>query len=250
MENTRNIKEIELLRNDPKALIVSYQPVIRFIVQRYIYSGFIQIHDKEDFVQHTNEELLNRIEKIQKQYNGKAQIRTYISVIIRNICIELLNKKKKNPEEITETESIEKGSEDTLSGIIIEQEIDRFQKILMLFHKQKARLELCLKILYRISVKKADMEAFYPGLKDNEYSEVLKSIDPKENHTDKELYQIITPFLNQCEKKDNTSDAIRKWTNMKIDEMITLMNGTPKRANYNKETLQILVEKYYSIEKK
>jgi len=250
MDKSRNNQEIELLRNDPKTLIVSYQPVIKIIIQRYIHTGFIKVHDKEDFIQHINEELLKRIEKIQKHYNGKAQVRTYISVIIRNICIELLNKKKKQDDVFTEAESVEEGTEETLSGIIIEQEFDRLQKILMLFSKQKARLELCLKVLYRIPVNKYDLEAYYPGLKDSEYTEVLYKINPEEKIRDKELYHILTPFLNKCENKNNSVDAVRKWTKIKIDELIFLMNGSPKRANYNEETLQILAEKYYLKKKK
>ena len=39
-----------------------------------------------------------------------------------------------------------------------------------------------------------------------------------------------------------------KWIDRsirKIEEIIELMNGNPPRANYDKETLQILIEKYY-----
>jgi len=249
MESSLNKKEIELLYKDPRSLIIAYQPVIKIIIQRYMQTGFIKVHDKDDYLQHVNEELLKRVEKIQKNFNGKAQLRTYISVIIRNICLELIKKNQMSHEDITESKNIEEGSEETLSGIIIEQEFYRFQKILMLFSKQKARLELCLKILYRIPVSQKDLEAYYPGLKEKDYQKALKNIDPQKTYTDKEVYELITPFLNECEKKDNTADAVRKWTKLKIDELIELMNGNPKRANYNKETIQILLEKYYSQKK-
>ena len=64
----------------------------------------------------------------------------------------------------------------------------------------------------------------------------------------KEIYRILTPFLNRYEKKENTDDAVRNWTEVRIQEIIEVLNGRGRGATYDKETLKILVEKYSSIQ--
>jgi len=67
-----------------------------------------------------------------------------------------------------------------------------------------------------------------------------------ENLPDKEIYAIMTPLFNRCEGKENSPDALRKWINMKVDEIIDLLNGRTRRSNYDQETLKILAQKYYA----
>ncbi len=240
-----NQQDVLLLKDDPQGLILKYQPIIKIIVRRYVQSGFIHIQDSDDFIQFINEKLLNKIKRIQENYNGKALLKTYMSVIMRNLCREKINKEEQvSTEELAEDHDIG-SSEDTISGIVIEQELDRLTKILSFFYKQKTKLEFCLKLLYRIPVTKKDIEDFCPGKDEKEYHKLLDTINPNVKRKDKEIYAMVTPFLNKCEQKSNSPDAIRKWTKNKIEEMIKLMNGNPVRANYNNETLQILFEKYY-----
>src|SRR5450759_2544730 len=107
-----NRLEIELLQNNPASLLLIYQQVISVIVQVYLRSGFFQGESKEELVQYINEQLLDRMDKIRAQYNGKALLRTYLSAVVRNICAELLRERQKNSfieyfEEPVESESYE-----------------------------------------------------------------------------------------------------------------------------------------------
>jgi hypothetical protein len=63
---------------------------------------------------------------------------------------------------------------------------------------------------------------------------------------DVEIYKIITPVMNKNEKKSNSIDAVRKWTDSKISEIIQLLNGNPKKMNYNEDTLKTLVDDFFS----
>ena len=52
--------------------------------------------------------------------------------------------------------------------------------------------------------------------------------------------------MNKNEKKSNSIDAVRKWTDSKISEIIQLLNGNPKKMNYNEDTLKTLVDDFFS----
>jgi hypothetical protein len=67
-----------------------------------------------------------------------------------------------------------------------------------------------------------------------------------EGKDDVEIYRIITPIMNKNEEKSNSVDAVRKWTDSKIHEIIEVLNGEPKRANYTQDTLKILVDDFFS----
>ena len=62
--------------------------------------------------------------------------------------------------------------------------------------------------------------------------------------TDKEIYISILPFFIDCENKKRNSDALRKWIDEKVVEIIELLNGRPPERAYTRETLRILFEKY------
>jgi len=60
-----------------------------------------------------------------------------------------------------------------------------------------------------------------------------------------EVYQIFTPILNKYENKNNTEDAMRRWTEIRIFELLKVLNASPNRSNYTKESLKILMEKIF-----
>jgi hypothetical protein len=62
---------------------------------------------------------------------------------------------------------------------------------------------------------------------------------------DKEVYFHLNRIFNGSCGKDVHPDTMRKWVKAKMHELVEMLNGNPRRAYYNEETLQILVEKYY-----
>jgi endonuclease III len=64
--------------------------------------------------------------------------------------------------------------------------------------------------------------------------------------SDLEIYRTITPIMNKIEEKSNSVDALRKWTDSKVREIIQVLNGNPKKADYSTETLKILVDDFFS----
>jgi RNA polymerase sigma factor (sigma-70 family) len=244
--------DIHLLRNDPNAFIEEHQKTITFIVNKFVASGFFNHGDRDEIIQFINEKLLaERIAKMQKQYKANYFVVTYLSKIIHNLCLEYSRKQRTSlREEISaDISRLEIADNDsTVSNLLIEEESQRLDTILKMYHKHGKRIEVILKIFFAIGICREDLLQLYPNARERDINTVLNKCNPVSDldaKTDRELYETVTQFINTYEKKQNTPDALRKWMNVKITEIIELLNGNPKTANYDKETLKILFQFRY-----
>ena len=244
---TENDKDIGLLRSDPHALILKYQETVKIIVKKYILAGVFRASDFEDIVQEVNMALLAKIPAMQLQYNGTSLFKTYFSVIVRNICMK--EHAKTNREVKIEQKDIT-GFIDRAhveEKIVLEKEIQRFRAILSLYYRQRPKLLLCLKLRYRIPLTPEDINLWNPKCSFSDCEMLLENFGSNfDGKDDVEIYKIITPVMNKNEKKSNSIDAVRKWTDSKISEIIQLLNGNPKKLNYNEDTLKTLVDDFFS----
>ncbi len=248
---TSNDREIELLKSNPNALIVEYQDIITIIVNKFVSTGGIPLSDKNEFIQIVNERLLLSSEIISKQYKGISLLKTYFSTIIRNICLEEINKRKRHIFSELETSNHISLSEDNNAEkeFYLNDEFDRLSKILVMFNTKMFKLILCLKVIYRLPIVVDDLKNYCSKLKVNEINKLIEAVDPVKIIPEFELFQILAPYINRCDENINQADTLRRWTKRKIDEIIETINGNPPRANYDKETIQILFEKYFSKKK-
>jgi RNA polymerase sigma factor (sigma-70 family) len=242
---TDNEKDFRLLQEHPDRFILKYQSLIETIVNTFIRSGYFNYGDRKDLVQYVNEELFLRLEKIEKQYNFSTLLKTYVSAIIRNLCFEKVRKKMRSihEEEIEYARNIS-SENNSLHDMVIKEEIKKLHYILQMFCKSRAKLELCMKIIFRIKIQPDDFEKYCSKIPEKDiliHTEMLNSGQLK---TDKMIYEYITPFFNLCEGTQNTTDAIRKYIKARTNEIIELLNKAHSR--YDEETLQILFEKYYT----
>lgn len=162
--------EIQLLKTNPNNLIVHYQPIIKIIVNKYLYKGFFSPSNKDDLTQQINEQLLIKIPKIQAQFNGKVLLKTYFSVIINNICYDMGTKNKVPQfQELNETYSTKTYTSpvETMSRIIIKNEFDRLDKVFKLYYQTQGKLIFCLKAFFKIPIVQDDIEKCFPGFKIN-----------------------------------------------------------------------------------
>lgn len=242
-----NENDVYLLMNKPNDLIIKYQYLVEFFVRKYISIGHIEAYKQDDFKQSVNEAILNKIPTIQKHYNKKTILRTYLSVVISNLCYDNVYKQKKSLVTITiNDDNTSSEQEEILTGIIIDNEFDRIKKILRLYNKQQKTIEFILKVYFRFPITKEEFSDLSENLKIEDFEDTLNKINEKNTCTDTVLFEYLTPILNKINNKNNSNDAVRKWIKCKIAEIIQLVNGTPSRANYTNETLQILMEKYFA----
>jgi DNA-binding protein YbaB len=248
MFKDQNQKYVELLNSEPQQLIIFLQELIDIIVHQFIRAGKFRFEDKNDIKQQVNEELIKKIPRIQSQFQGRSSLKTYLSVIVTNICNDIRNCNNK----ITHVSISESITQDFdakfFEDLLIKEEIKKLKNTLTLYPKQKPRLFLLLKLKFRMPVIFNDFNAVHPDITTIEFERFMAQIAPYNDNKDIEIFSALTKILNKHENKNNTPDAMRKWIKQKIYELIDIMNGNPPVSNYNEETIQILFEKCYSHE--
>lgn len=244
---TDNDRDIRLLQSDPHTLLLKYQETIRIIVKKYIEGGMFRAPEFEDIVQEINVSLLGKIPAMQRQYNEKSLFKTYFSVIVRNICLKAHRKVHKDIDVLQEDLSdyfVENPHEKRSA---IGHEVRRFRTVLSLYDTQRPKLLFCLKLYFRIPITPEDVRLWYPYCSGDDQTSLMRHFGCSYDQlSDIDIYRIVTPIMNRNEKRSNSVDAIRKWTDSKIHEIIDLLNGRPKKTNHSVETLKILVDDYFS----
>lgn len=248
MFKDQNEKYIELLNSEPKQLILSIQGLIDIIIHQFIRAGKFRFEDKNDIKQQVNEELLKKISKIQSQYQGKSSLKTYLSVIVTNICNDITQFDRKITFVSVKESMIQDFDAKAFENLLIKEEIKNLRNTFNLYHRQKPRLLLLLKLKFRMPVGFNDLNAVHPNITIFEFEQFMVRIAPYKDNTDVVIFSALTEILNKHENKNNTPDAMRKWIKQKINELIDIMNGNPPVSNYNEETLQILFEKCFCHE--
>ncbi|HTR80487.1 MAG TPA: sigma-70 family RNA polymerase sigma factor [Bacteroidota bacterium] len=244
---TENEKDIEMLRSDPKGLILKYQETIRIIVKKFISQGLYNPTEFEDIVQDVNAILLSKIQTMQTHYNGMSLFRTYLSVIVRNICLKESTKQKRKSlvvQEVPEEIEVRATVDETM---MIGHEVRKLKAILSLYRERKSKILLCLKLCFRIPLSRDDVFSWCERCEEHDCVMLLRHFGSNfEEMKDNEIYRIVTPIFNKYEAKTNSPDAVRKWIDYKIHEIIDLLNGNSKKRNHTAETLKILIDDYFS----
>lgn len=246
MEDSTNSADIALLRTDPHELLVRYQSTIRIIVNTYVRSGMFHSSEFDDIVQHLNRELLEKLSRIQKQYNGMSLFRTYFSNIVRNACLSLHTKRQTEPVfvELDRTSDLPE-SESADHALLIDHDIRVFRAILDQFHSEKPKLLLCMKLIYRLPITRLDVVNWWPKCPENDINALLSSVrDGGETLTHKDLFVCLQPLMNKAEEKNTSADSTRHWVDKQIQLTLRLLNGSPPTSAHNRETLGILLDDY------
>ena len=248
MSRNGNQQDVKLLREQPRELIVRYQDIIQIIVKKYIASKMFHASDFEDVVQAVNEDLLRKSERIRDQYNGLALLRTYFSAIVRNSCLKIYDKRKR------EIRTSPLGDEDPIveetatMNLAIGYDLERLKRIFKYYHKKRGKVILCVKLYFRLTMNKEDIIACFPACSEDDTLSFLGHFGTHYERIDsKDIYRIVTPLLNKYEEKSNTVDAVRNWSEVRIREIIQILNGNKGESSYDKESLKTLIEKYFSI---
>jgi hypothetical protein len=200
----------------------------------------------DDIVQHLNKEILEKFNRIREQYNGISLFRTYFSNIVRHACLNLHTKRQSEPAfldfdgtaNIMEPESAE-------SKLLIEHDILVFRAIMGQFHSERAKLLLCLKLMYRLPVAKRDVVHWWPNCPETDIIPLLSAIGVGGTGlTHKDVFALLQPLVNKAEMNHTSADSIRHWVDARITLILRLLNGSPPTSAHNRETLGILFEDY------
>ncbi len=235
----------ELLRGDPRALILRYQPMLIVIVKECVKRRMFSEEDVDDAIQSLNEHLLVRLDALRGQFTGAASVSTYLSAIIHNGCASLARRRAQERGGMLLSEPVADPLPEPDSADTLKREIRRFRGILSISIARRPRMVLCLKGYYRLLIPVGQVEILYPG-KELPGAILMQYNQQREEVPDRELYRLLAALLNSLEGKNNTPDALRKWTQARLEEVILLMNAGFPGARYDKESLEALVEDFFS----
>lgn len=246
MQDSANAADIALLRTDPHELLVRYQPTIRIIVRSYVRTGMFHPSEFDDIVQHLNKEILEKLPRIQEQYNGMSLFRTYFSSIVRNACFSLQAKQQSKHVYLRLDTALDlPNSESPDQKLLIEHDMRVFRAILEQFHSEKPKLLLCLKLMYRMPITRLDVVNWWPNCLENDINALLNHVrEEEETLTHKDVFVLLQPLMNRAEMKNTSADSTRHWVDMQIQLILRLLNGSPPTSAHNRETLGILLEDY------
>ncbi len=242
----QNDNEIWLLQNDPGELLTLYQGLIKIIVRKYRWLGYVPSREIEDLIQEINRKLLERLPKIQKQYNGNSLLRTYFSVIIRNICLEEIRRSPKLEEPQAPNYHKLDQAEVPVDGFLIKEEYQRFEKVLRLLFKDSSRFVIMFRYLMDLKISKEHILNLFPVSDGKVLETTLVLLNPSTELTKKAKFEQLSLVLTLLEDYYTSPDSLRKWFTSRSIECLKLMNGDPPRSAYTLETLELLLENYES----
>ena len=238
----QNESDIRMLREDPEKLLLKYQPVIRIIVKSLAYKGYLPKREISDLVQDVNRKLVERMPRIRNQYNYKSRFKTYFSVVVRNLCLEEFRKLRILAEPAADLYE-QPGNDSPADAVIISQEYERLKRAIRLFYRDEPALWVTFRVLADIDILPEDIARFgKPDIAGRE-----QELAGRLNHAFKQnkriKLEIVSEVLSELDTKIRSKEAIRKWFENRLDEILTLMNGKPPRSAYTLEILLILIEK-------
>jgi hypothetical protein len=256
---SRNDEELKEMINDIlcfESILGDYPQIIiliyRRLISRYIYSKHMIFHEREDILQEVITRLLsNKMGKIQELYDFKFKknpsFTSYFMVTVRNIYIDIIREGKNKMLSTVNLDDIrqplpETNLEFTSNKLFIEEELTKLYFIFRMYYKSQPKIELCLKIKFRIPMTPDDILKYFPHCSADDINQLSQDFRFKK---DKRVFESIIGIFNRNEGKQNKSDTLRKWITVKIDEIILHLNRTHNDQVYNQKNIPDLVNLYY-----
>jgi len=215
------------------------------VVNRFVSRRAIPQREKEDVQMSIIEKFISKQDKITNNFQGNSKPSTYVIAVLNRMCLEIIRRDIKHWNLTDKDEDFHNISYDLSSEekLAIKDETFLLQDIIHLFYDESAKINLFVALYYRLNIIKGDIKKYDLNYIKNNLIEVFNF---KKDISKGDLFEIFAFAINKVEKKRVKSDATRMWLNKSILKMIDLLNGNFGRANYNKETFQMLFEYYYS----
>jgi hypothetical protein len=234
-----------------------YKKMIETIIWcQLIGKGYYNFEDKEELLQIVYLYLLEKEDKILRLFKHESKFSTYLNAVVTNICRDLKKKRIREKKRNSNTgDSDENPAIDNIissdyspeAKVIFEEYIKKLKLILSTYPKNSRKIIVCLKALYRLMILLSELPA---GDLTSSSSELITDCITALNNfnsdlTDQAIYSLLTKVFNHLEGTNKSNDAIRKWMDDRIKEIILLLNGNPPEASFDKETFKFLFEFYY-----
>jgi len=243
---SQNNEDLNLLREDPGALVLKYQQLVSTIVQLQVRAGYIKRRDKEEYVHYILDEFLGRIQHIRQLYNGKSLLRTYCATIFRNICWDRirLESKKLEGRVFMDVDREPYGALNALQDMAIREEVVLFGKALSLFGPDEPKVSLLLKAHYRMPLDRKDIQGYAGAIPAAEADRWIRRMTEAAVLSDTDLNRVLGELMLKVEGTSRTEDAVRKWIRNRIRNLVDLMNKA-RDTRHTEETIEILADRFF-----
>ncbi|MCK5057215.1 MAG: sigma-70 family RNA polymerase sigma factor [Candidatus Aminicenantes bacterium] len=242
-----------LLKEHPRMVVLIY----RRCIEKFIYYKHGKTDEREDILQEVITRLMeDKIYKVRDRYDFNLKkfstFTSYLMVTIRNIYIDIVRERNIRPLTAGELQPVDglfdaSDIENMMNRLLIEEELVKLQTIMKLYYKSRPKLELCLKLKYRVPIGKKETSRCFPGCSREDIEMLTQDFKLVK---DKTMFERVVLIFNRHEDKKSKSDTIRKWIFVKIDEIISHLNRTHNADVYNRKNVGELVTLYYRYEGK
>jgi DNA-directed RNA polymerase specialized sigma24 family protein len=249
-----NQEQYQLLLKNPQKLLSThiYQQKIKYVVSKFVRNGTCSIEDAADLIQDINRIFVEKqMQYIQNGYQiESALLIAYFEKAVYNKCLDLVKSRhiqtQHQQEALSDLRFFSTGFANPEKSLINQEwlmaESHKINQYLRLMPKAQQKLMLLLKIYTRLILIEKDLKDYYQQITSQLLNQALAffGIDYHQA-SDKTTFENICPIVNACEQKRNTSDAIRKWLEDRVKEMIQALNFNNKYT-YDKESLKNLLK--------
>lgn len=214
------------------------------VVAKYVYANAIPVKEKDDVQMAIVQKFLAKQDKIAIGFKGESKVTTYCIAILSRMCCEIIRREIKNWNVSLSDEHLigETGHLSTSVKLLVKDEVKTLNRIFLLMGSEYPKLIVFLAFYFKIQPRESDILQYDKNYKQNNLLHLLMV----ESEMDKGLiFNRLAEVVNNVEKKNVKSDAVRMWLNKSIKQIIIRLNGSFNRANYDAESLQILFEYYY-----
>ncbi len=246
MQHSHDTMDIALLRSNRNVFILKCQPIIEIVSKNFVRSGLFAPQHLRDVIQTVNENLITRLSGIEQNYNGSVQMVTYMNAVIRNICLDIHRKERQTVQIVSLSDTEHELEEDIpLRSLLVQEEVQRFVMILTLFHHQRSKLLLCLKLFHRMPLTVHDITDCFELLPERDLTMLMSLFGkPFEEALETDIFNTIAPFMNRKENNQTSGASLRRWTQEQISRIISLLNRGKDHRTHTKETIRILLEHF------
>jgi len=245
LEKTLSFRKI--MQKNPYLVVVMHEGFIT----RFIYKNQWRNGNQDDIKQEVILRLLNtKIHKICKQYKKKFKknenFLSFFMLSLRNTYIETLRSHNMNvlnhkELEIQETDSFT--ANDFESGISMDEEFNRFETILKLYHKSAGRIEISLKLKHRLQIDSNIVHKVFTNINARELNAITKDFRLKK---DQYVFNRVKSLFIRNGYKINNIDSFRRWINRKEHELIKKLNVFHDQPVYNRSVFSKFIAAYYN----
>ncbi len=255
---SNNAADLLLLQSKPFEIVVKYQAMIVFVVNKKINQGNDWMEsEKIDIIANIREKLLSKLMsgKISKQFKGNSLFSTYWYRVIYRCMIDEMRKKQYD----INTSSIETFQADYFPisdhedyKEFMEEYLQMLELLLRsMVNRKKRRFEFGLQAVYQIQMKAEDIQKLYAHCEENLLVEILSyfGINNYEELSYAQIYQLLSRFISELEQlsKPIPPNTFRVWfqTHVAQIKQTIFENIVFKQKSDADQYFEVLVHKLY-----